>query len=425
MIRFKGCLVPTVLLLLLFLLTSPAQAAGPDITAPAAILMEVQTGEIIFAKNEHDTHYPASITKIMTMLLIMEAIYDKKVSLQDDVTVSQWAAHMGGSQIWLETGEKMKFIDMLKAVAIASANDASVALAEYIYGSEQSFVKAMNEKAKELGLKNTIYYNCTGLPGTSEKDSNITTAYDIALVSRALLQYPEILKLTSIWIDHVRDGKNVLNNTNRLVRHFPGVDGIKTGFTNEAKFCLSATGVRDNVRLIAVVMKAPTSATRFDEISTLLTYGFGRYKGVPIVKKGEHIKDIPLEKGRREYVAAVVGKDLIIPVKRGSEENFKRTIQWNTGLAAPLKKGDPVGLMIIEKDDKEVGRVNLVAGEDMPKGSYGNLMKQLMKGFFRNLYNVGEKEAGELSSCDYNFDLNKLVGIAGFDLYKQVVGCRI
>ncbi len=381
-------LIITLLFLVSFSGLNTKAAEELTIESHSAILMEAVTGEIIFVQNAHEPLHPASITKIMTLLLIMEALDREDVNLEDEVVVSQWAARMGGSQIWLEVGEVMTFKDLLKAVAIASANDASVALAEHIYGSEAAFVQAMNERSRELGLRNTVFFNCTGLPGDAEERNNLTSAHDVAVISRELLQYPEVLQWTSIWIDYIRDGQSVLNNTNRLVRHFPGVDGLKTGYTSDAKFCLAATGIRDNIRFIAVVMKSPSSQIRFDETGKLLTHGFGIFRGVPVARQGDIAKMVPIQKGVENQVPGLIAEDLIVPVKRGAKEDFSKTIKWQAGLNAPIREGTTIGEVLVTQNDTILGKVDIIAGKDISRGGFRDLLGQLGKSFFENFYRL-------------------------------------
>ena len=369
--------------------------AEESLQAHSAILMEASRGEVIFAQNEHEPLPPASITKIMTMLLIMEALEEGRVSMDDEVVVSEWAAHMGGSQIWLEVGEKMSFEDLFKAVAIASANDASVALAEHIYGSEETFVERMNERGRELGLKNTVFYNCTGLPGEDGQE-NLTSAYDVALVSKELLNYPQVLDYTRIWIDHLRDGKSVLNNTNRLVRHFPGVDGLKTGFTNEALFCLSATGIRDGVRMIAVVMQAPTSQVRFQEVSQLLTRGFGTFRGVKVAGAGEKVTKVPVTKGEEDFVWGLMEDEVLIPVRRGEEGNFSKRVEWRKNILAPIPRGAVLGKVTFFHEENPVAESNLLAEKEVQRGNWGKLMHEFSDNFLRNLFRILPGQKREL-----------------------------
>lgn len=283
--------------------------------AKSAILIERDTGAVIFEKNSDEKLPPASMTKIMTMLLIMEAISDGKIQLDDKVRTSEYAASMGGSQIFLEEGEEMTVDEMLKAIAIGSANDASVAMAEKIAGSEENFVDMMNAKAKELGLKNTKFQNSTGLPA----EDHYSSARDMAVMAKELLKYEEITKYTSMYEDYLREGtdkKFWLVNTNRLVKFYPGVDGLKTGYTNEAKYCLTATAKKGNMRTIAVVMGAPTPKDRNKQITQMFDYAFSQYETKPFYSKNEKIGEFPIKKGERRKLKAVAGESVSLLVKK-------------------------------------------------------------------------------------------------------------
>ena len=289
---------------------------GLDLRSEAAVLMEYTTGEILVEKNPHRQLPPASITKMMVMLLVMEAVAAGEIKLSDVVVTTPEAARMGGSQIWLEPGEEMTVAELLKAVSIVSANDASYALAEHVAGSHELFVEMMNKRAQELGLANTRYVNATGLDPAGGGEGNITTAHDMAVLARELLKHPTILQWTGTWIDSLRGGESFLRNTNNLVRFYEGCDGLKTGYTDEAGYSLVGTAQRNNVRVIAVVMKAPTSAARNSDITKLFNYGFSRFKALPVAKSGDKVGKIRVIKGEDREVEVLVGKDLILVVKR-------------------------------------------------------------------------------------------------------------
>ncbi|HLV10202.1 MAG TPA: D-alanyl-D-alanine carboxypeptidase family protein, partial [Halanaerobiales bacterium] len=304
-----------------------------DLNARAAILTEVETGEILFEKEPHLELPPASMTKIMTMLLVMEAIEEKKANLDDRLVVSELAAGMGGSQIWLEPGEEMTMEDLMKAIAIVSTNDACVVVAEYLYGTEELFVEKMNERARELGLKNTYFYNTNGLPPDDpDLRGNYTSAYDLAIMGRELLKYPKVLEWTATWLDYLRGGESVLNNTNRLVRFYQGADGLKTGYTDASRFCVTATARRNGLRFIAVIMAADDSNTRFNEAGNLLSYGFSIYHGLEIGEEGEIVKELQINNARDEYACAVLEKKLIVPVKRGEEDIIRKEVVFSKNL---------------------------------------------------------------------------------------------
>ncbi|MBO8170622.1 MAG: D-alanyl-D-alanine carboxypeptidase [Bacillaceae bacterium] len=344
--------------------------------AKSAILMDYDTGTIIYEKDAHKKLPPASITKIMTMLLIMEALDQGKIKLSDRVRTSEHAASMGGSQIFLEVGEEMTVEEMLKGIAIASANDASVAMAEHIAGTEEAFVKRMNEKAKELGLENTHFVNCNGLPA----ENHYTTAYDIAIMSRELLKYDLITKYTGIYQDYLRkdtDNPFWLVNTNRLVRFYEGVDGLKTGYTSEAKFCLATTAKRNNMRTIAVVMGEPSSKVRNQEVSRMLDYAFNHYETHPLYKKGEVIQTIPVDKGKEQQVNLVTAQQLSILTKKGENvDQFDKQIKIKDMVPAPVARGDVFGEIVITAEGNVLSKVDLIAENNVEKAGLWDLMKR-------------------------------------------------
>ncbi|MCG8532678.1 MAG: D-alanyl-D-alanine carboxypeptidase, partial [Desulfovibrionales bacterium] len=332
---------------------------------------------------------PASITKIMTLLLIMEAIEDERAELDDIVRVSENAMRMGGSQIYLEVGEEMTLNDLIKSIAIASANDSCVAVAEYLYGTEEAFVKKMNERAQQLKLENTLFVNSTGLPPDGSKEvGNYTCVRDIAVMSRELLKYPIILKWTSIWLDSVRNGEFVLNNTNKLVRHYQGVDGIKTGYTTAAKFCLSATGKRDGLRFVAVVMGAPTSDIRFKEVSSLLSYGFNTFKAYEVVKKDQIVQHVQISRGKVEEVPVIADRDFYVPLRKGSTEQVTTEVVLRDKIVAPISEGEILAELVVKKSGAEVGRVMLKSNVAVERGSIFRIIFQLLKKLFSSLVNL-------------------------------------
>ena len=356
-----------------------------DISARSAILMEAKTGEVLYSKNPDKKLAPASMTKIMTMLLVMEALEKEQVSLNDVINVSPKASKMGGSQVYLEPGEKMTLRDLMKAIAISSANDASVAVAEYIAGTEGLFVKRMNEKAEELGMTNSYFYNTNGLPsGDKEITGNLTTANDLALLTKELLKYPQIFEWTSIWIDSLRDGEFVLNNTNKLVRHYAGADGLKTGYTSEAGYCVTATATRDNLKFIAVIMGAENSKKRFSEAAKLLSYGFNIYNNYHIIKKDQIVKKVDIWNGKNRELDAIAKNDLFVPMKRGEEDKFNREIILEENLKAPIKKGEIIGSLKIFKGNLKIEECELIAARKVEKTS-------IFKRFFRIVIKFLEK----------------------------------
>lgn len=330
---------------------SKQPAADLAANAKSAILMDADSGTVVYEKNSTLSLPPASITKIMTMLLVMEALDEGRLKLSDKVTASEHAASMGGSQIFLEPGEEMTVEDMLKGVALASGNDASVALAEKLGGSEPQFVAMMNEKAAELGMTNTKFVNCNGLPA----EGHMSSARDIAIMSRELLKYENITKYTGLYQDYLRKGSPKpfwLVNTNKLVRFYSGADGLKTGFTSEAKFCLSATARRDNLRLIAVVMGEPNTKTRNAEVSQLFDYAFAQYTNVPIYKKGDSIGTLQVEKGKVAKVPLTARRSYSVLLKKGDAgKGIRHELVLEPNVKAPLEIGQPIGKLVVYRGD--------------------------------------------------------------------------
>ena len=344
------------------------------ISAKSGILMEQSTGEVLYEVNPDERLQIASVTKTMTMLLIMEAIDDGKIKRDDTVTVSEYAASMGGSQVFLEVGEQMSVDDMMKAIAVASGNDAAVAMAEFISGSESAFVEKMNERAEELGCLNTHFINCNGLDETQE---HYSSAKDIAIISRELLKHTGIFDYTTIWMDSLRDGSFGLSNTNKLIRFYKGANGLKTGSTSAAKYCLSATAERDGMQLIAVIICAPSSAERFSSATALLDFGFANYEVA-----SDEVLDISVP-----YVRVVGGTSgQILPkvsgngfvVKKGNRDKIEQTFEIEESVSAPVLAGQKVGEIIYTIDGSEVARRDVCAIEDVPRIS-------VLQMFVRNL----------------------------------------
>lgn len=366
--------------LIVFSVTTDTEAKSVElnIQSPSAILMDKDTGTVIFDKNSHEKLPPASMTKIMTMILIMEEIEKGRLRWDEKVRTSARAASMGGSQIFLEEGEEMTVEELMKAIAIASANDASVALAERIAGTEEAFVKRMNEKAKKLGLKNTHFKNSTGLP---EKD-HYSTAYDMAIMAKELLKHEEITKYTSIYEDYLRentDKKFWLVNTNRLVKFYDGVDGLKTGYTSEAKYCLTATAKRGNFRVISVVMGAKNTKIRNRDITTMLDYAFNQYDVKKLYERGEVVKEIDISKGTKKKIKIVTDDDVAILHKKGENiDDVKEKIHIDKNLKAPIQKGDVIGNIVIEKDGKILSQTPLTSAENIQKASWWQLFKRVL-----------------------------------------------
>ncbi|NCU18303.1 D-alanyl-D-alanine carboxypeptidase family protein [Pallidibacillus pasinlerensis] len=344
--------------------------------AKSAILIERDTGAVIFEKNSEEPLPPASMTKIMTMLLIMEALDAGKIKLDEKVRTSEYAASMGGSQIFLEEGEEMTVEEMLKAIAIGSANDASVAMAEKIAGSEENFVDMMNERAKELGLKNTKFQNSTGLPA----EDHYSSARDMAIMAKELLKYENITKYTSMYEDYLRedtDKKFWLVNTNRLVKFYPGVDGLKTGYTSEAKYCLTATAKKGDMRTIAVVMGAATPKDRNKQITQMFDYAFSQFETKPFYAKNEEIGEFPVKKGERKKLKALAGESVSLLVKKGEKvDDVQKEFVINKDLHAPIKKGTQIGKIVISKDGKVLTENSIISAEDMKTASWWTLFKR-------------------------------------------------
>ncbi|HOQ37517.1 MAG TPA: D-alanyl-D-alanine carboxypeptidase family protein [Acetivibrio sp.] len=350
-----------------------------DLKAKAHVLMEATTGQVLMEGNSHERLPFASVTKVMSMLLVMEAIDSGKISLDDTVTTSEYAAGMGGSQAYIEPGEKFSVRDALKAVATHSSNDVTVALAELIAGSEQAFVVLMNEKAKELGMNDTNFLDCTGLTD----EGHYSTAYDIALMSRELIvKHPKILEFTSIWMDTFRNGEFELVNTNKLVHFYDGCDGLKTGFTRAAGHCLSATATRNNMRLISVVLGEPDSNTRFAETRKLLDFGFANYESTLVNKKGEKVNEIEVKKGLVPKTTALYSDDVTLLLARGEKGKVVREVRLKGSLTAPVTKGQKVGEVVYKIDEREISKVDLVSSDDIPKASFGKLFGMLISNWF-------------------------------------------
>jgi len=343
--------------------------------ARSAILMEQDTGTVLYEKNSEEKLPPASMTKIMTMLLIMEALDTGKIKLTDVVRTSEYAASMGGSQIFLEEGEEMTVDEMLRGIAIGSANDASVAMAEHLAGSEEEFVRLMNEKAKELGLKNTNFQNATGLPA----ENHYSSAKDMAIMAQHLLKYDLITKYTGQYESYLREGtdkKFWLVNTNRLVRFYPGVDGLKTGFTNEAKYCLTATAKKNGMRVISVIFGAPTSKIRNAQITKMFNYAFSQFETKPIFEKGTAVSEVKIQKGEKSKINAITNENISILVKKGDKTDDVRQEVTFSKIKAPIKKGEVVGSVKLYRGDQLIIEKDLIASEDVKPASWWTLFKR-------------------------------------------------
>ena len=351
-------------LLLCFLLAAPAAAldaqdpAAPEVAAPSAVLIERETGTVLYAKDETERRPPASVTKVMTLLLIAEAVDSGELALDDMVTASERAASMGGSPIWLEVGEQLSVSDMIKCVAVVSANDCAVALAEHLCGSEAAFVERMNQRAEELGLENTQFTNCTGL---FDDTAHYTCALDIAVMSRELLGHEWIKDYTTIWMDSVRDGASELTNTNKLVRYYEGCTGLKTGYTSTAMYCLSASAERDGTEYIAVIMHAESIESRNKDASALLDYGFANFRLCPLTS-GEELPDVAVELGTEASVTPVYDGGGAVLLRTRDAQGLSWSLDLPESVAAPVRAGERLGTLTLSNDSGPVAEVPILAG---------------------------------------------------------------
>ena len=369
--------------LCIVMLTSPVYAINTltdddiDISAPSAILMEKVTGEVIYDKNSHERLPPASVTKVMTMLLIVEAVERGDISLDDTVIASERAASFGGSCVFLEEGEKMSVAEMLKCICVVSANDCAVAMAEHLCGSEQAFVARMNDRARELGLKDTNFKNCTGL---FDDDEHYTSAYDIAVMSRELIRHDMIKDYTTIWMDTIRGGEFGLSNTNKLVYYYDGCTGLKTGFTEKAMYCLSATAEREGVEYIAVIMHADTIDKRNNDAKALLSYGFANYRLMPL-RSPDVLPPVRVTLGSADSVQPVYdGAEAALVPKSGAGE-VSYELDLPDTLPAPVEKGQQIGTLRVVSDGKELYSVKLLADSSVARASFGRTLLELVKSY--------------------------------------------
>ena len=365
--------IPALLLALLCCLPLPVHAVELPVEAKAALLMEKETGQVLFAKEEHQRLEPASVTKIMTLLLTMEAISRGELRYEDTVTVSKNAASMGGSQVYLSEGEQITVEELLKAVCVSSGNDASVALAEQVSGVTELFVQQMNNRAKELGMVDTCFLNPTGLPA----EGHVTSAYDIALMSRELiLRHPDLRRFTTIWMDTIRGGEFGLSNTNKLIRFYEGATGLKTGSTDAAGYCISATAERSGMELIAVVLGGETSQQRFEDAKTLLNYGFSTY-ALADVTPAER-QTVPVKLGRAPSVEAVLEAGKLL-VGKGQAGSLSQTVTLREDLVAPVEKGQTVGTLTVQCGDATLAELPLTAADTVERVTWGNLFVRLLR----------------------------------------------
>ena len=358
----------------------PASAApsGPETAAASAVLMEKESGAVLYEKDARQKLEPASVTKIMTLLLIMEALDSGRIARDDMVTVSAYAAGMGGSQVYLKEGEQMSVSELLKCITVVSGNDAAVAMAEYLSGSEAAFVAEMNLRARELGMADTNFVNCTGLPA----QGHLTSAHDIALMSRELiLNHPSIREYTTIWMDSIRDGAFGLTNTNRLVRFYQGATGLKTGSTDSALYCVSATAERDGMELIAVIMKAPTSTQRFEDATNLLNYGFSTYTLENVVPESA-LPPVPVSLGTQATVQPVLGENTHLLLEKAKAGSLQQLVTLADSVEAPVAAGSQLGTLTITSGEEVVAELPILAGEEIPRVTFGQMLVQMLRTAF-------------------------------------------
>ena len=366
-----------VLVLVAVCLPVGAMAAPAEVAAKSGILMDAATGQVLFAQNAHEMLPPASVTKVMTMLLIMEAIDSGRIGWNDTVTASETAAAKGGSQVYLKVGETMTVTDMVKSIAVSSANDCACAMAEHISGSEAAFVDAMNQKAKALGMEHTHFVNCTGLDDDPDAAQHLTCAQDIALMSRELVvKHPDIRKFTTIWMDTIRDGSFGLSNTNKLVRFYPGATGLKTGFTQKAGYCLSATAERDGMELIAVVMGAESSKDRFNACKQLLDYGFANYA---LVRPQTQTGTVNVKLGTEDAVKAVPKEEIKLLVDKQQRGQVVVQTELEEVVTAPVSKGQRIGTVTVRVGEQVLAQIPMLAEQAVPKLTWGQMFWRLLR----------------------------------------------
>ncbi len=374
----KRICVVLCLCLVLALLPVQARAVNMDIAGKSALLMDMATGTVLYEQNAHEKLAPASVTKVMTMLLIMEAIDSGKIGWDDTVTASEAAAAKGGSQIFLKAGETMSVTDMVKSIAVSSANDCACAMAEHIAGSEAGFVELMNARARGLGMNDTNFVNCTGLDDAEDAKDHLTSAYDIALMSRELMKnHPDIQKFTTIWMDTVRNGAFGLSNTNKMVRFYPGATGLKTGFTAGAGYCLSATAQRDGLSLIAVVMGCATSQERFGACKQLLDHGFANYALVAPSVTGDN--RVPVVLGKTESIKAVPSESTQFLIDKGQKGSVTTEITLDPSVTAPVSKGQRLGTMTVKAGEQILAQVPMVAEEAVARLTWKDLFVTVLR----------------------------------------------
>ena len=353
----------------------PARAEGLELTAPSAVLMEASTGRVLFEKDPHAVRSCASITKVMTLCLVFEAIDSGRLSLDQTLTASAHAASMGGSDIWLEEGEAMSVDDLIKATVIMSANDAAVVLAEAVSGSEEAFVAQMNEKARQLGMNDTVFKNCNGL----DEEGHVTSAYDVALMSRELIRHEKVFDYTLTWMDSVRGGETQLVNTNKLIRSYQGITGLKTGTTGQAGSCITATAERNGLSLIAVVLGADSTDHRFQDAAALLDYGFAGWKAT--VPESPALEPVPVARGMEPQVEPVLGEMPTLLLKAGEAGEVETTVTYEE-LTAPVTRGDVIGQVTCTVDGSVMAQVDITAGEDVAQVTFFGVLSHLVQALF-------------------------------------------
>lgn len=366
-------------IMIISLLAAPVCAAGVTVEAPSVILMEQGTGTVLYEKGADIKRPIASVTKVMTALLLMEEIDSGRMSYTDMITTSEEAESMGGSQVYLEVGEQMSIEDMIKGLMVASGNDVAVAIGEHISGDLPSFIKRMNERAKELGMKNTNFLNPNGLP----EDNHYSSARDVAIMSRELLEnHPDIIKYTTIWMDSLRGGEFQLANTNKLVATYKGITGLKTGFTTEAMHCLSASAKRDDFNLVAVVLGAPNSEARFKDAENLLNYGFDNFIFREGIKKGDIISSVEIKRGKQKTLNIVASKDYAVLDEKSSKVEIEKVFEIEKDITAPVKAGQKLGTLSFKKGDKIVGEIDLVAENEVKRMNYFDYVREFFLKWF-------------------------------------------
>lgn len=350
-----------------------------EILAPSAILMEPKTGKVIYEKNAHQVRCCASITKVMTMILVMEALDEKKINFTDVVSASEHAASMGGSDIWLKPGETMSVDELIKATMVASANDAAVALAEHVCGSEDVFVSEMNKKAKELSMEDTVFKNCNGL----DEDGHVTSAYDVALMSRELIKHKKIFDYTSIWMDYLRDGKTQLVNTNKLLKTYKGITGLKTGTTSQAGSCVTATATRGNLSLNAVILGGANGKDRFKDATTLLDFGFANYNMLKPVIDENIFEPVKVIQGMKPNVNVEIKMENEVLIPKGKERSIDNSMEIMSEIKAPVKKGQTLGQLIYKLNDEIIAQYDVIAAEDVESVNFLSVLKGIFNEFFK------------------------------------------